>query len=90
MLIEDGCQSFEKSLKIMWEQGELRSDADTRNLAVTFEGVYWSAFLMWKKGVLRLPKLGKTVQSSFLVVLISQATGTTLASLLQLLNQAIH
>ena len=90
MLIDDGCQSFEKPLKIMREQSEFLSSADTGNLTVTLEGIYWSAFLMWKKGVLRLPKLGKTVLSSFLPVLISQAAGTTLVSLLQLLNQAIH
>ena len=87
MLIEDGCKSFRRSLAVMQAQSELHADLDVANLAVQLNGVYWSSFFMWNKGVLRLADLEKTVLSSFLAVLIPHATGSAHLALQNSLRQ---
>ena len=90
LLIEDGCENFLESLNVMRNQNELLDDTDTYNVAVMLIGVYWSAFFMWNKGVLRLGALEKTVLSSFVSVLLPYTKGPAQLALRKVLNQATN
>ena len=81
VLIEDGCEAFDHSLKVMQQQDQLVADADTWNISVALNGVYWSSFFMWNKGVLKLQHLEAAVISSVLGILIPHTTGETRESL---------
>ena len=53
-----------------------KSTVDSRELAVALIGIYWSSFIMWNKGLLRLQSLEHTILMNFLSMLIPSAEGS--------------
>ena len=66
---------MQKSLDAMQAAGELKASVDTHELAVALTGIYWSSFIMWNKGLLRLNMLEHTIQMNFLSMLIPSTEG---------------
>ena len=75
ILLERESLGIQKSLDAMLAAGELKVGVDTYELAVALTGVYWSSFIMWNKGLLRLNMLEHSIQVNFLSLLISSAAG---------------
>jgi AcrR family transcriptional regulator len=75
ILLEREARGIQKSLDAMQAAGELKASVDTHELAVALTGIYWSSFIMWNKGLLRLNMLEHTIQMNFLSMLIPSTEG---------------
>jgi len=75
ILLEREALGMQKSLDAMQAAGELKASVDARELAVALTGIYWSSFIMWNKGLLRLNMLEHTIQMNFLSMLIPSTEG---------------
>ena len=75
ILLEREAGGIKNSLDAMRAAGELKASVDTHELAVALTGTYWSSFIMWNKGLLRLNMLEHSIQMNFLSLLIPSAEG---------------
>ncbi len=76
MMLTELSENVLISLKAMKTRGELRSETDLEELAVSMAGNYWSTFLLWTKGVIRLADLGRHLMRNFLSMLIAASCGS--------------
>ncbi|MBT4162368.1 MAG: TetR/AcrR family transcriptional regulator [Gammaproteobacteria bacterium] len=81
VLIEIAARDLQVSMDAMAERGELREGVNTRELAIAVNGVYWSSFILWNKGVINLLQLEHAVLMNFLSLLIPSTVGETRAEL---------
>ena len=81
LLIEDGARDMKRAFETMLAKEELLAGTDTWELALIVNAGYWSNFIYWNKGLLRLQQLEYTVLLSFLSLLIPHTTGDTRAKL---------
>ena len=77
VLLEANNLNIERSLKAMAKRGELAAGVDERELAIALNGVYWSSFIMWNKGFIRLQELEHAILRNFLSMLIPSTTTAT-------------
>jgi len=63
------------SLDAMADRGELAGNVDVEALATALAGAFWSAFLLWSKGLIPLKALEPTLCRSYLALLIQACSG---------------
>ena len=89
VLITRQADGIFRSLKAMKKARQLRKNVDIGELAVALSGVYWSSFILWNKGVIRLQQLRHTVLMNFLSMLIPSVVGETRKQLEQRLEELV-
>lgn len=75
ILLEGGVNDTRRSIEAMADRGELLPGVDLDQLATTLTGVYWSSFMMWNKGLVRLVELETLLQINLLAVLMASTHG---------------
>lgn len=85
MLLENGQRDMQMSLEAMAQRNELKADVDPGELATALIGVYWSSFVLWNKGLIRLQKLERILLMNFLSMMIPATTAETRVELEALL-----
>ena len=65
------------SLAAMAERSELAPGTNIDAIAVTLAGAFWSSFLLWGKGLIKLQELEATLQRNYLSILIPVSRGQT-------------
>ena len=76
-LLRSTQREMQKSLDIMQREGELDERIDTRQFSISLQGLYWSSFIFWSKGLVRLSDLQRTLLTNFLGMLIPATQGAT-------------
>jgi TetR/AcrR family transcriptional repressor of nem operon len=77
VLLNDLRGDVMRSLGAMKDARELKPDTDLEELATALAGSFWSVFLLWDKGLLKLADLGRAQRSGYLSALIPAARGQT-------------
>lgn len=75
MLLNRLRQMLSVSLQTMRDRHELREDAALDELAVALTGAFWSAFMLWNKGLIPLAQLEQTLLRNYLSLLIPVTRG---------------
>ncbi len=75
MLFDNVRKDMLRSIRAMAEKKELLPNVNTEELALAMTGVYWSSFMLWNKGLLKLPMLERQLQRNCLSLLIPASTG---------------
>lgn len=86
MLLGNSRRDILLSLRAMREAGELDPRVNTDALATSLVGVYWSTFMLWNKGLVKLQAMEHTLQLNFLAILIPPSLGAARAELEALYN----
>ncbi len=63
------------SLEVMKTKKQLKPQINIDELAVSMAGVFWSTFLLWTKGLVRLSDMEKHLSRNFLSLLIPATIG---------------
>lgn len=85
VLMLNGRQDMVNSLDTMAVNGELREGVDTFELGTALMGVYWSTFILWNKGLIKLQEMEHALQMNFLSLMIPATQGDTRTELENLL-----
>lgn len=75
MLLNTVRKDMLRSLRVMADKKELKPGVRPEDLAVAMTGVYWSSFLLWNKGIVKLQTLDRDLQRNCLAMLIPAVTG---------------
>lgn len=63
------------SLSTMRRKRQLKEHVDIDELANALTGAFWSSFLLWMKGVIKLAELERSLQRGFMSILIAASRG---------------
>jgi AcrR family transcriptional regulator len=77
VLLEGNNIDIRRSLQAMAERDELKKGVDIEELAIAVNGVYWSSFIMWNKGFIRLQDLEHAILRNFLSIMIPSVSSET-------------
>ena len=75
MLLTALSQVYLESLTTMSERDEMKSGVDIKELSASLVGVYWSSFMLWNKGVIRLQEIDHRVEMNILSMLFASTQG---------------
>lgn len=75
MLLTAISQFYLESLTTMSERNEMKSGVDIKELSASLVGVYWSSFMLWNKGVIRLQEIDHRVEMNILSMLFASTQG---------------
>ena len=75
------------SLLVMKSNKELKSPVNAEELSKLMAGVFWSTFLLWTKGLIRLPDMERHLLRCFLSMLIPATRGRARKDLESRYNQ---
>jgi len=76
MMLKSLSENILVSLSAMKKNGQLASRVNVGALANTMAGAFWATFLLWTKGLIRLPDIEHYMQRSFLSILIPASCGS--------------
>jgi len=68
-------QVYLESLIAMSERNEIKPGVDIKELSASLVGVYWSSFMLWNKGVIRLQEIDHRVEMNILSMLFACTQG---------------
>lgn len=75
MLLTTLSQVYLESLIAMSERNEIKPGVDIKELSASLVGVYWSSFMLWNKGVIRLQEIDHRVEMNILSMLFACTQG---------------
>ena len=75
MLLTTLSQVYLESLIAMSERNEIKPGVDINELSASLVGVYWSSFMLWNKGVIRLQEIDHRVEMNILSMLFASTQG---------------